>query len=162
MSYRGMEKAVLWDTHEASATNWTVTDLTDVAVAAGNLNIFSKLTRAYSVGSNGGGSLVIAGVGLDTNSPARSRAFVMSVTLSNATVIPRPAVTISGSYPAGFTFSFLTIANGSVRYYLEYTTNLSGAIGWNAITSTPGTGAIASLPDANPPPEPRFYRIRVQ
>ena len=33
MSYRGTEKAVLWDTHDASATNWTVTDLTDVALA---------------------------------------------------------------------------------------------------------------------------------
>ena len=52
MNYRGTEKAVLWDTHDASATNWTVTDLTDLAVAGGNLNIFSRLTRAYSVGTN--------------------------------------------------------------------------------------------------------------
>ena len=35
MSYRGAEKAVLWDTHDASATNWTVTDLTDLALAKG-------------------------------------------------------------------------------------------------------------------------------
>ena len=35
MNYRGMEKAVLWDTHDASATNWTVTDLTDLALAGG-------------------------------------------------------------------------------------------------------------------------------
>jgi hypothetical protein len=49
-----------------------------------------------------------------------------------------------------------------VRYYLEYTTNLVGALSWNTITSTPGTGAIASLPDPNPSDSQRFYRIRVQ
>jgi hypothetical protein len=162
MNYRSMEKAVLWDTHDASATNWTVTDLTDLAVAGGNPNIFSRLTRAYSVGTNGPGNLVIAGVGLDTNSPAKTRAFVMTVALSNAPVVVRPAVTISGSYPAGFTFSFPTVANASVTYYLEYTTNLTGAMNWTTIASTPGTGAIANLPDSNPSGTQRFYRIRIQ
>ena len=71
-------------------------------------------------------------------------------------------MTISGSYPAGFTFSFPTVANASVTYYLEYTTNLTGAMSWSTITSTPGTGAIASLPDSNPSGQQRFYRIRVQ
>jgi len=162
MNYRGAERAVLWDTHDASATNWTVTDLTALAVAGENLGIFSRLTRAYSVGTNGAGNLVIAGVGLDTNSPARTRAFVMTVTPTNAAVVPRPTVTISGSYPAGFMFSFPTAANASLSYYLEYATNLSGAISWNTITSTPGTGAVASLPDSNPSGQQRFYRIRVQ
>ena len=83
MNYRGTEKAVLWDTRDASATNWTVTDLTDVAVGGGTMNIFSRLTRAYSVGTNGAGDLVIAGVGVDTNNPTRTRAFVMAVALTN-------------------------------------------------------------------------------
>jgi len=162
MSYRGTEKAVLWDTHDTNATNWTVTDLTDLAVAGGNLNIFNRLTRAYSVGTNGAGSLVIAGVGLDTNSPARTRAFVMTVALSNAPVVVRPTVTIAGSYPAGLLFSFMTVASASVTYYLEYVTNLTGVMTWNTITSTPGTGATATLPDPNPSDAQRFYRIRVQ
>jgi hypothetical protein len=153
---------VLWDTHDTNATNWTVTDLTDLAVAGGNLNIFSRLTRAYSVGTNGVGNLVITGVGLDTNNPARTRAFVMTVAISNAPAVVRPTVTIAGSYPAGFLFSFPTVANASVRYYLEYVTNLVGALNWSTITSTPGTGAVASLPDSNPSGHQRFYRIRVQ
>ena len=162
MNYRGTEKAVLWDTHDASPTNWTVTDLTDLAVASGNMNIFSRLTRAYSVATDSGGNLVIAGVGLDTSSPAGSRAFVMTVPLSNAPVIVRPTVTITGSYPAGFLFSFPTVASPSMTYYLEYATNLVGTMTWNTIGSAPGTGAIASLTDPNPSGQQRFYRIRIQ
>ena len=162
MNYRGMEKAVLWDTHDANATNWTVSDLTDLAMAGQSLNLFSRLTRAYSVGTNGGGNLVIAGVGLDTNSPARTRAFVMLVTLSNAPVIVRPTVAITGAYPAGFTLSFLTVANSNVIYYLEYVTNPVPPTVWTTLTSTPGTGAQTTLSDSNPSGLQRFYRIRVQ
>ena len=163
MSFRGTEKAVLWDTHAASATNWTVTDLTDVALAKGAMGIFSRLARAYSVGTNGAGNLVIAGMGLDTNSPANPRAFLMSVGLSNApVVVPRPTVTISVPYPAEFSFSFLTSTNGNRTYYLEYTTNLTAAVGWTTIGSTPGSGTVATLFDLNPSGAQRFYRIRVQ
>jgi hypothetical protein len=49
-----------------------------------------------------------------------------------------------------------------VIYYLEYTTNLTGAMTWNTLTSMPGSGAVASLHDTNPSAERRFYRIRVQ
>ena len=69
MNYRGMEKAVLWDTRDASATNWTVTDLTSLAATNGGLNIFNRLTRAYSVGTNGAGNLVITGVGSGHEQP---------------------------------------------------------------------------------------------
>ncbi len=86
MSYRGIEKAVLWDTHDTSATNWTVADLTDLAMAKGAMGIFSRLVRAYSVGTNATGDLVVVGVGLDTNSPANLRAFVTTLAPSNATV----------------------------------------------------------------------------
>jgi len=162
MNYRGTEKAVLWDTREANATNWTITDLTDLALASGDLGVFSRLTRAYSVGVNGAGDLVIVGAGLDTNGPPRTRAFLMAIDPLNTPAVPRPTVTISGSYPAGFTFSFPTVASPSVMYYLEYTTNLTGAMTWNTIASTPGTGTLASLPDTNPSGQRRFYRIRVQ
>ena len=119
MSYRGTEKAVLWDTHDASATNWTVVDLTDLALAKGALGIFSRLARAYSVGTNGTGNLVVAGMGLDTNSPANTRAFLMTVGPLSAAVVSRPAVTISIPYPAEFKFSFLTSTNASLTYYLD-------------------------------------------
>ena len=75
---------------------------------------------------------------------------------------PTPVVTISGLYPAGFTFSFPTVTNATLTYYLECTTNLAGLITWTTIGSTPGTGSIASLSDSNPSGSQRFYRVRIQ
>ncbi len=137
MSYRGIEKAVVWDTHDASATNWTVMDLTDLAQANGALGIFSRLARAYSVGTNGAGNLVIAGSGWDTNSPANTRAFVMTVASLNPAALIRPKVTMSAPYPAEFMFSFLTVPDTNVIYYLEFKTNLALSGGWTAIASIP-------------------------
>ena len=160
MNYRGLEKAVLWDTSSANATNWTASDLTDLALAGGNMNVFSRLTRAYAVGTNSSGYLVITGIGLDTNSPARTRAFVMTINPA-PTVSPFP-VTISGSYPAGFIFSFPTVASAGRMYYLEYATNLVGTISWTTLGSTAGIGAVANLSDMSPSGAQRYYRIRVQ
>ncbi len=162
-NYRsGIEKAVLWNTSDPNPSRWTVTDLTDLAVASGASGIFARLARAFSIGTNTAGNLVITGVGLDTNNPARTRAFLMTVSPPTTPVISPPTVTISGSYPAGFTFSFLTVADGNVMYYLECTTNPPPLGGWTAIASTPGTGALAGLSDNTPPDRQRFYRIRVQ
>jgi hypothetical protein len=161
-SYRGVEEAVLWNLSDANPTNWTVIDLTHLAISAGKLNIFSRLARAYSIGTNAAGNLVITGMGLDTNSPANLRAFLMTVAALQATVVPRPTVDISGSYPAGFTLSFQTVANPGLKYYLEYTTNLAPPVAWTTVVSTPGTGSIANLLDSNPPDSQRFYRVRVQ
>ena len=162
MSYRGAEKAVLWDTRDASPANWTVMDLTDLALAKGALGVFSRLTRAYSVGTNASGDLVIAGLGLDTNSPAKPRAFVATAGLSKAPILSRPIVTISAPYPAEFMFSFLTSPGANVTYYLEYTSSLTPPVVWTTIASTPGSGAPANLYDLNPSGRQRFYRIRVQ
>ena len=162
MNYRGLEKAVLWDTSDPNPAKWTLVDLTDLAAANGILDGFARLTRAYSVGMNGAGALVIAGAGLDTNSPANGRAFVMTVAPPLAPIAFPPTVTISGLYPAGLTCSFLSPANSSITCYLEYTTNLVPLSTWTAITSTPSTGAMTSLSDANPPDQQRFYRIRIQ
>jgi len=76
--------------------------------------------------------------------------------------VPPPLVTLSGSYPAVFIFTFPTFADVSLRYYLEYTTNLARPTTWTTIASAPGTGALTSLSDRNPPDPQRFYRIRVQ
>jgi hypothetical protein len=162
MSYRGVEKAVLWDTRDPKPANWTVVDLTDVAAANGSLDIFSRLSRAYSVGTNAAGALVIVGAGLDTNSPARTRAFQMTVAPPLAPLAFPPTVTVSGSYPSGFTFGFLSLANASITYYLEYTTNLIPAAAWTTIASRPGTGTLTSLSDPNPPSSQCFYRLRIQ
>ena len=158
----GIEKAVLWNTRDASPTNWTVTDLTGLAVASGAQGTFARLARAYSMATNTAGNLVITGVGLDTNNPARTRAFLMTLGQPATPVVTAPTLTISGSYPGGFTFSFPTVADGSVVYYLECTTNLPPVAGWTTIGSTPGTGALAGLADPNPPARQCFYRVRIQ
>jgi len=136
--------------------------LTELALANGGPDIFSRLVRAYSVGTNAAGDLVIAGVGLDTNTPAGLRAFVMTVALSTAPVVPAPRVTMSGAYPDVLIFTFQTFADPNIRYYLEYTTSLARLTTWTTIASAPGTGALTSLSDYNPPDPRRFYRIRVQ
>ena len=162
MSYRGIEKAVIWDTGNANPTNWTVTDLTDLAVASGSPGIFARLARAYSIGTNSAGNLMIAGVGYDTNSPARTRAFLMTVSPPTAPVISLPNVTISGSCVAGYMFSFLSAASSSVMYYLECTTNLPPISGWTRVGATPGNGGTAGISDPNPSDSRRFYRVRAQ
>ena len=80
MSYRGQEKAVIWDTSDANPANWTVTDLTDLAIANGIPDLFAvgHLRRAFSVGVNGAGELVVTGWGYD-NAGGAVRAFVMTV-----------------------------------------------------------------------------------
>ena len=162
MSYRGLEKAVLWDTSNPNPAKWTIVDLTDVVAANGMLNGFVRLSRAYSVGTNAAGALVIVGVGLDTNSPVKTRAFLMTVSPPIAALAFPPTVTISGLYSTGFTCSFVSLANPSLTCYLEYTTNLVPLSTWTTITSTPSTGGITSLSDPNPPDQQRFYRIRIQ
>lgn len=162
MSYRGIEKAVIWDTGNANPTNWTVTDLTDLAAGSGSPGIFARLARAYSIGTNSAGNLVVAGVGYDTNSPAVARAFLMTVSAPAAQVISRPSVTVSGSCATGYTFSFLSAASLSVMYYLEYTTNLPPLSGWTRIGATPGNGGMTGISDPTPPDSRRFYRIRLQ
>jgi len=61
MSYRGQERAALWDTQ-----TMTVYDLTDVFNAAGLLapSGFSRLYRAYSVATDASGDIWVTGVGI--------------------------------------------------------------------------------------------------
>jgi len=162
-NYRGAtERAVLWDTSHANPTNWTVTDLTDLALAHGASGIFARLARGHSIATNTAGNLVITGVGLDTNSPANTRAFVMSLLRPAPLVIPRPTVSITGLHPTGYNFSFLSVAHPGVMYYLEYSTNLPPLTGWTAIGAAPGNGGMTSIDDPSPSDSRRFYRIRVQ
>jgi hypothetical protein len=84
MDYRGIEKAVVWDTGDANPANWTVFDLTDVATADGVLGPWTRLSRAYSVGEDGLGDLVITGIGVDGGA---TRAFVMTIPLAE---VPEP------------------------------------------------------------------------
>jgi hypothetical protein len=160
-SYRGMERAVLWNLSDTNTANWMITDLTDLASARGKLGVFSRLARAYSVASNGTGALVVVGTGVDTNGTGNNRAFVMTLAPVNGGVVPRPTVTVSGAYPAGFTFTFPTVASVALTYYLEYATNLFSTAAWTPVASTPGTGSKASLSDPNPYGTQRFYRVRI-
>lgn len=159
MSYRGLEKAVLWDTRDPNPARWTVLDLTDLAAAHGILSIFTRLSRAYSVGTNAAGAFVIVGVGTDG---ANTRAFVMTVEPPLAPLAHPPTVAIAGSVAAGFTLSCLSLANATITYYLECMTNLTLPPGWATITSTPGTGGRITLSDPSPTDAQRFYRLRIQ
>jgi len=162
MNYRGIEKAVLWDTSNPNPAKWTVLDLTDIAAVNGILDIFTRLSRAYSVGTNAAGNLVIAGVGLDAGNPANQRAFLMTVAPPIAPIAFPPTVTITGHYSAGLTCTFLSLATPGITCYLEYTTNPAAHSAWTTISSTPSTGSMTGLSDPNPPDGQGFYRIRFQ
>jgi hypothetical protein len=162
MNYRGVEKAVLWDTDDSNPAKWTVVDLTDVAAANGILGSFARLSRAYSAGVNAAGALVIVGVGVDTNTPGNTRAFLMTLAPPLAPIAFPPTVTTTALYPTGVKCSFLSLANPSIMCYLEYTTSLVSPMTWTMIASTPSTGGLTSLSDPNPSDQHRFYRIRFQ
>lgn len=163
VNYRaGIETAVLWDTRSADPSLWTVTDLTEVMHAIGTVGVFARLLRAYAVATNAVGNLVITGFGLDTNSPARLRAFLISLDPPRAVLVSAPRLTISGNHAAGFTISFPTVADTNVRYHLESARELPTANGWVLLASTPGTGARVDLKDAGPLEGQRFYLVRVQ
>jgi hypothetical protein len=162
LSYRGMERAVLWDTSQSDPGQWTVVDLTEIASANGILTGFARLSRAYSVGTDNTGALVIAGAGVDTGSPTHTRGFVMTVSPPIAPIAFPPTITSVGLSPSGFACSFLSLANPNITYYLEYTTDLTPPASWTAVASTPGTGAQTVLSDPNPPGTQGFYRVRIQ
>lgn len=155
MSYRGTEKAVLWDTSNANPAKWTVIDLTQLAAANGLLDVLTRLSRAYGVAPAPAGHLVVTGVGVDAG--ANSRAFVMTL----PTPVRTPLAS-SGTYPAGFTFSFLSFGNTHLTNYLEYTTNLSLPHTWRTIASTQCSGNSTTLGDPSPSDRQRFYRIRTE
>jgi hypothetical protein len=162
MSYRGIERAVLWDTSQSDPGQWTVVDLTEIASANGILTGFSRLSRAYGVGTDSMGALVIAGAGVDTGSPTHTRGFVMTVSPPIAPIAFPPTLTSVVLSPSGFSCSFLSLANPNITYYLEYTTDLTPPASWTAVASTPGTGAQTVLSDPNPPGTEGFYRVRIQ
>lgn len=159
MSYRGTEKAVLWDTGDPNPARWTVLDLTELAAANGILDIFYRLTRAYSVGTNASGELVIAGVGSDS---VNARAFVMTLAPPIAPFAHPPMLKTVGSAATGMSFSFMTISNVNITYYLERATNLIPPVSWTPVNSAAGDGTELTLTDPTPPPTVRFYRLRVQ
>ncbi len=161
-SFRSVEKAVIWDTTSTDPNKWTITDLTDLAAANGILEGFLRLFRAYTVATNADGALVVAGAGMDTNSPPNTRAFLMTIASPLRPLAFPPAAAISGSQATGYTLSFLSPANGSIHYYLEYRTNLDPESSWATIASTPGTGALTALSDPHPADDCRFYRIRIE
>jgi len=160
MSYRGLEKAVLWDTGDPNPGRWTVVDLTAVAADQGVLGEFSRLTRAYSVGTNVAGELVIGGVGVANG---QTRGFVLTLKLPVGGLAHPPTLTISGTVADGWTLSCQSLDNPNLVYRLEAATNLGPGALWTTITSAPGTGGRIRLRDL-PPGETarRFYRVRVQ
>ncbi|HRT55146.1 MAG TPA: immunoglobulin domain-containing protein [Candidatus Paceibacterota bacterium] len=111
MNYRGQEKAVLWDTGSADPALWTIVDLTDLAVANGVPDIFTRLGRAYSVGTNEVGDPVITGVGTEGSV---SRAFLMTVPKWIAAIGFPGHRTVN--YGATVTFSVVTNGADALSY----------------------------------------------
>jgi hypothetical protein len=116
MNYRGMEKAVIWDTSSPDTNIWTVVDLTDLAAANGILGNFGlNLRRAYSAGTNSAGEIVITGYGVDnTVSPVAARAFVMTVAKWVAAIQFPISQTVN--YGSNVTFSLKTNGTDSLTF----------------------------------------------
>jgi hypothetical protein len=160
--YPSATLAALWDTSDPNPANWKVTDLTALAAAngVGVPDVFSSLTKAYSVGTNAT-DLVITGVGVEAIT-GNTRAFLMTVPKSMAAVglSFAPKLTFSGSYPAGLTLSYFT--EPGTTSHVEYTTDITPPSTWTEISSqTVGIGTTISVPDASPPDQRRFYRVRI-
>jgi hypothetical protein len=124
MNYRGIETAVLWDASSANTAIWTVNDLYGLAAANGAADIFTRLPRAYSAGTNAAGDPVITGIGYDNLS--QTRAFLMTVPKWIAAIgFPGHQRVNSG---ANATFSLITNGTDSLTYqWYKNGTNLGGA-----------------------------------
>jgi hypothetical protein len=155
--------AVLWDTSSSSPANWKATDLTALAAAygAGVPDVFSSLTKVYSVGTNVT-DVVVAGFGVEAGT-GNNRAFIMTVPKAMAAVgyANKPKLTFSGKPPAGLTLSFY--AEPGTTNHLEYATRLTPpSSAWTEIASNAViTGATITVTDANPASLQRFYRVRI-
>jgi hypothetical protein len=167
-SYRYMERAVLWDASDPNPAKWTVLDLTDFATAQGILGNFTLLNRAYNVGENAGGNIVITGIGGDAG--GFTRAFVLTVPKPLSAYSVWPATLSISNTPTKYTFRFNSIASSPndpapLTNYFEYTPALSNAPDlstWTALVATQCVQGLTTLVDPNPPDQTRFYRIRTQ
>lgn len=159
MSYRGVEKAALWDTGDPNPANWTVVDLTDLATAEGILGSFVRLSRAYSVGVNAAGYPVITGLGTYFDGVANNtRAYVMVV---SPPATPQPRITsINGAGTGNVTVNYTNTLAGT-NYALQYNTNLS-TTNWFTIGSQTATGSSDFQLDSAATGAERYYRIWMQ
>jgi len=161
MDYRGVEKAVLWDTGDPNPANWTVTDLTDLATSEGILGGFTVLTRAYSIGVDGSGNLVITGWGSYFDGAATyKRGFVMTISSGTAPA-PQPIITsTTGAGTGSVTVNYTNTVAGT-NYTLQYNTNLNTG-NWYDVGTAPAGGTSASQTDATaiPGERQRYYRVR--
>ena len=127
MGYRGMERAMVWDASASDTNKWTATDLTDLARNNGFLGDFTlNLRRAYGVGTNGAGDIVVTGNGV--LSSVSTRAFVMTVPKWIAAIQfpPNKTVNMGGSA----TFSLKTNGTDTLTYqWYKNGTMMPGATG---------------------------------
>jgi len=139
MNYRGRETAVLWDTGNADPALWTVTDLRALAAANGVADIFTRLTRAYSVGTNGAGDPVITGVGTDGSN---TRAFLMTVPRWVAAIgFPGPQTVDFGA-----TVTFRLVTNGvDALAYQWYRNGAPLTDGGNVAGATTASLTVSSV-----------------
>jgi hypothetical protein len=139
MDYRGIEHAALWDTSSPFPTKWRVTDLHALAMANGTTDIFVRINRAYSVGTNGSGDPVITGTGTDGSV---TRAFLMTVPKWVA------AIQFPGNRSAGYgtTVVFQALTNGTdLLTYQWYKNGTPLADGGNVSGATSATLSLTGV-----------------
>ena len=73
--------------------------------------------------------------------------------------VPAPRIVRQSTTAGGFQFSFTTVPG--YRYTAQYTDSLSVSNAWTDLTTTNGTGTIATLL-APAPTGSRFYRVTRQ
>jgi hypothetical protein len=140
MNYPGTTVAVLWDTTSADPTKWRASDLTALATANGAADIFTRLVKAYSVGTNGSGDPVITGYGIDAN--ITTRAFLMTVPKWVA------AIQFPGNRSAGYgtTVVFQALTNGTdLLTYQWYKNGTPLADGGNVSGATSATLSLTGV-----------------
>ena len=158
MNYRGQEKAVLWDTGDATPANWTVVDLTERATSEGILGSWTTLTRAFSVGTNSAGNPVVTGRGTYYDGSAYyNRAFVMVVSSAPAPAVQPRITSISGHGPGSVTVNYTNTMAGT-NYTLFYYSNIL-TTNKTTVGSKTAAGTTDSQVDSTATGAPRFYRV---
>ena len=165
--YTHATQAALWDTSDPDPANWKTMDLTQFAAdqGLGVPGVFTCLERAYAVGINAAGDIVITGRGVDA-ATGEYRAFIMTIPPSIAAAgYVSPKLTMTGTYPGPLTFTYYGGLNTTT--YLEYTSDLINPTPTWTVLDIQANGSTTSVfqftsTDSTPDPGPRFYRLRVE
>ena len=157
----------------ASAGNWTSDDAAPFAkftpdFTVGAVEQFNDFVPGYE-NRDAGNFTTCAVTGLTEGVTYYYRAKAYNATSNSpfsgttsvvaaASSTPDPQPIVNATMPAGGVMSMQIATTMGITYALEYTTNLFPPV-WISVATTNGTGAAATLQDANSLDPMRFYRI---